>query len=256
MYLVITFNVTIALLYILLLKFLRTNLKGHAVVVGDSPMIVNSIISSDQQLFGNRDIFTIPRYLDLNVNQIEGSGLDGFSHQTNTKELVSVDTLQSQVTRLCNTATSHLDPCLAGINGDVLSWGKRRTNRQLSSNISTSVVRLVVRPYGFPCSIMIATKDQHNMWKSFGGDYWEIRLYGDNDTVLYVDMRDQGDGTYIGYFVIPESLDNGDNNEIQFHLNYTLEYSQCNGLRDMPKDWFIKGKKLKKTNVLFLKNFE
>ena len=237
MYLIITFNLTIAILYILLLKFLETGLKYHVVDYGVLPMTVDTI--SDQQTF-NRDVSPIPRYVDLNVIHIEGSDADGFIHRTITKELLSVDILQSKIKKICNTATSHNDPCLAGINDDDLSWERRQTDRQLSSNIHTSVVRLIVRPYGFPSSVVITTKDQHNVWKSVGGDHWEIRLYGDKDTVLYVDMRDKGDGTYIGYFVIPESLDNGD--EVQFHLNYTLEYSQCNGLRDMPKDWFIKGK--------------
>lgn len=231
-YLVITLNLTIAILYIFLLKFLRTNLKKH-IEIDDHPA------STGQQIVPR--ISPIPRYINLNVIRIEGSVADGFKHSEYTEESFSVDNLQSQINRMCNTATSYTDPCLAGINGDDLSWNKRQTDRQLSSNIRSSIVRLIVRSYGFPSSVVIKTKDQHNVWKSVGGDYWEIRLYGDKDTVLYVDMRDQGDGTYIGYFVIPKNLDDGDG-QVQFRLNYTLEYSQCNGLRDMPKDWFIKGK--------------
>ena len=213
---------SVGVLYILLLKFLQASLKSS----------VSNTSSEDPP---------IPRFVDVNVTKIVGSGTGTFKHHISTKETISIETLQNQINRICNTATSYIDLCLSDPDDD-LSWNGRPKDRQQSTSIHASVVRLVVRPFGFPSSVAIATKDQRNLWKSKGGDFWDVKVYGDKNTVLHVDVRDLGDGTYTGYFVIPKTLDDGDNKKsLRFRLNYTLEYSECNGLRDMPKDWFRQG---------------
>lgn len=113
-------------------------------------------------------------------------------------------------------------------------WVERNKNKTLRTSPKNSDFELVVRPVGFSNEICIEARDQMGNKKKNGGDYWRVTISG--PVQMNVVMQDQMNGTYVGYFTVPQPGN--------YTISCVLYYSMCDGLVDPPLDWFTKGKHL------------
>ena len=145
--------------------------------------------------------------------------------KTYTKERYDLNTLQSQMQNLCNQNVLN-DPCLKA-----LPWELREKRSANTTSADQSIVKVFVRPFGYPSIVQIISLNTLGETQTTGGDYWDVKLYGDKNTTVSIEMIDHDNGSYTGHFYLPEDLVLSNS---KFELKYVLEYSQCNGLRDMP----------------------
>ena len=106
-------------------------------------------------------------------------------------------------------------------------WGKiNRSNAAISDVIFTDI-----RPAGEFSKIFIQSKTSDNRTKLIGGDTWRVYVRGPSSVA--VTIFDHNNGTYEALFLIMEPG--------VYQLLIYLDYSLCDGFRDPPRDWFIKG---------------
>lgn len=122
-----------------------------------------------------------------------------------------------------------LSPCKSNLNWTQRS--KRDSPDETSARLST--IELFLRPVGYPSVVLIRTKNEGGVVKTHGGDFWDVKITGSPEIMIDVSMTDNDDGTYTGYFLLEMSG--------TYNVTCTLESSLCNGLRDPPDFWFIKG---------------
>ena len=124
---------------------------------------------------------------------------------------------------------SILKPCINNTQWGVVKkyWGKE--NR--SSARTSQVVYQDIRPAGEFSKIFIQSKTVDNRTKLIGGDSWRVHLYGPSS--LGATVFDHENGTYEILFLIMEP----GNYEVIIYLDFSL----CDGLKEPPADWFVKG---------------
>ena len=124
---------------------------------------------------------------------------------------------------------SILKPCINNTQWGLEKkyWGKE--NR--SSARTSQVVYTDIRPAGEFSKIFIQSKTADNRTKLIGGDSWRVHLHGPSSVGATV--FDHENGTYEILFLIMEP---GNYQVIIF-----LDFSLCDGLKEPPADWFIKG---------------
>jgi len=124
---------------------------------------------------------------------------------------------------------SILKPCINNTQWGVEKkyWGKE--NR--SSARTSQVVYTDIRPAGEFSKIFIQSKTADNRTKLIGGDSWRVHLHGSSSVGATV--FDHENGTYEILFLIMEP----GNYEVIIFLDFSL----CDGLKEPPADWFIKG---------------
>lgn len=88
-----------------------------------------------------------------------------------------------------------------------------------------------VRPAGEISRLFITTVNRNGEFKTEGGDSWRVKING--TASLSPRIQDKGDGTYEVVFLCKY--------EGIYNVYIYLDYSLCNGLRDPPVDWFIRG---------------
>ena len=103
---------------------------------------------------------------------------------------------------------------------------KTRTNAAASTIHSWDI-----RPAGEFSKFFIQSRTIEGRAKRFGGDWWRVYLEGPSS--LSASVFDHNNGTYEALFLI---LEPG-----VYKVEITLDYSLCDGLRDPPRDWFIRG---------------
>ena len=106
-------------------------------------------------------------------------------------------------------------------------WGKEnRTNARMSH-----VSFRDIKPAGEFTRIFIQSRTADGFPKMVGGDFWRVNLRGPSS----VDgtLIDHNNGTYEALFLIIEPG--------FYKLTFHLDYSLCDGLKEPPSDWFIKG---------------
>ena len=136
---------------------------------------------------------------------------------------------------------SIIKPC-----NDNMAWGQvtdgwSKLNR--SSPVASEVVFRDIRPAAEFSKIFIQSKTSDNRTKTIGGDTWRVYLRGPSSVAATV--FDHNNGTYEALFLIPEPG--------VYQVIILLDYSLCDGFRDPPRDWFIKGNaqgKFQKDGVL------
>ena len=122
-----------------------------------------------------------------------------------------------------------IKPCYDNMAWGQVKHGWEKSNR---SNASTSdVIFLDIRPAGEFSKIFIQSKTSDNRTKMIGGDTWRIHVRGPSSVAVTV--FDHNNGTYEALFLITEPG--------VYQLMIYLDYSLCDGFRDPPRDWFIKG---------------
>ena len=124
---------------------------------------------------------------------------------------------------------SMLKPC-----HDSMEWGlvKKYWGKENRSSARTSeVVYKDIRPAGEFSKIFIQSKTADNRTKLIGGDTWRVYAHGVSSVAAAI--FDHGNGTYEAVFLLTEPGN--------YHVMIYLDYSLCDGFKDPPRDWFIKG---------------
>ncbi|XP_057316371.1 uncharacterized protein LOC130657406 [Hydractinia symbiolongicarpus] len=111
------------------------------------------------------------------------------------------------------------------------AWSRRVKDKSKRTNVSLSEFSLTFNGLSGRAEIVINTYDSNGEKKQAGGDSWMIRVNG--AASMYVQMRDNNDGSYHTYFELPEVG--------TYKVVAILEFSLCDGLRDPPPWWFTNG---------------
>ena len=117
---------------------------------------------------------------------------------------------------------------------DNMAWGQvpdgwSKLNR--SSPVASEVVFWDIRPASEFSKIFIQSKTSDNRTKAIGGDTWRVYVRGPSSVAATV--FDHNNGTYEALFLITEPG--------VYQVIIYLDYSLCDGFRDPPRDWFVKG---------------
>ena len=104
------------------------------------------------------------------------------------------------------------------------------------SNVTTAwrsyVFDIDIRPAGQYSRFFIQSVAQDGTKRRTGGDSWRVHIRGSED--VPVTIMDQRNGIYEVFFLITEPG--------QYNAEIVLDYTLCDGMKDPPVDWFIKGK--------------
>ena len=120
-------------------------------------------------------------------------------------------------------------PCMSqmGWGETKPGWGKQNRSNAAASSISF----WDVRPAGEYSKFLIQSRTVDGRAKSIGGDWWRVYLRG--PASLAATIFDHNNGSYEVLFLLMEPG--------VYKVEIFLDYSLCDGLRDPPRDWFIKG---------------
>ncbi|KAJ7374436.1 hypothetical protein OS493_007542 [Desmophyllum pertusum] len=122
-----------------------------------------------------------------------------------------------------------MKPCYDNVAWGQVKNGWGKLNR---SNATTSdVIFKDIRPAGEFSKIFIQSKTSDHRTKLIGGDTWRVYVRGPSSVAATV--FDHNNGTYEALFLITETG--------VYKLLIYLDYSLCDGFKDPPRDWFIKG---------------
>lgn len=122
-----------------------------------------------------------------------------------------------------------LRPCAGN-----MEWG-RNTGSQHTQNRTDAAKSYLtlwdIRPAGQFSRFEIQSVTRDNVDKTVGGDSWRVHIRGPSS--MSPTVVDHNNGKYEVIFLVlePEKYD----------VEVILEYSLCDGYKDPPKDWFIKG---------------
>lgn len=88
-----------------------------------------------------------------------------------------------------------------------------------------------IRPAGQYSRFFIQSVAQDGTVKKSGGDSWRVHIQGDES--VPVTIMDHKNGVYEVFFLITEPG--------KYNAEIVLDYTLCDGMKDPPVDWFIKG---------------
>ncbi|XP_065057947.1 uncharacterized protein LOC135685803 isoform X2 [Rhopilema esculentum] len=106
-------------------------------------------------------------------------------------------------------------------------WKKKNRTDPLKSFVSL----WEIHPAGQFSRFFIQSQNSQGELKGRGGDGWRAHICG--PACLNPSIRDFGNGTYEIKFL---ALESG-----KYRAKIYLDYTLCDGLKDPPEDWFIKG---------------
>ncbi|XP_068682072.1 uncharacterized protein [Montipora foliosa] len=115
-----------------------------------------------------------------------------------------------------------------------MAWGDHGGYEPLANRTDATksyLTRWDIRPAGQFSRFDIQSATQDNLDKKIGGDSWRVHIRGPSS--LSPTVIDHNNGTYQVTFL---ALEPG-----KYDVEVVLEYSQCDGYKDPPKNWFIKG---------------
>ena len=95
----------------------------------------------------------------------------------------------------------------------------------------SEIFDLQIRPAGEYSRFFVQSRTHTAQRKTLGGDSW--RVYIEGPSHLAGTVFDHNNGVYEVLFLIMEPG--------IYQLLIYLDYSLCDGFRDPPRDWFIKG---------------
>ena len=121
-----------------------------------------------------------------------------------------------------------LKPCAQNMSWWHKNWDKNeRTNAEKSVIISKDI-----KPTGAYSKFFIQSRASDGRNKATGGDSWRVKIKGKASiSPTVIDLKNGQ------YEVIFMPLDPG-----RYRAEIYLDYSLCDGFRDPPEDWFIRGK--------------
>ena len=117
-----------------------------------------------------------------------------------------------------------------------VAWDAKPLDEKLQTQARRSYVKhMDIRPAGFFSKIYIQSVSVQNMNKTIGGDSWRVDIRGPSNTAATV--YDKNNGLYEAVF-LPEEPGS-------YRAEIVLDYSLCEGFKDPPLDWFMRGNKFK-----------
>ncbi|PFX19399.1 hypothetical protein AWC38_SpisGene16185 [Stylophora pistillata] len=122
-----------------------------------------------------------------------------------------------------------IQPCV-----DNMAWGQVKNHwvkLNRTNAVTSEVIFWDIKPAREFSKIFIQSKTSDNRTKMIGGDTWRVYLRGPSS--IAATLFDHNNGTYEALFLIMEPG--------IYQLMINLDYSLCDGFRDPPSDWFIKG---------------
>ena len=122
-----------------------------------------------------------------------------------------------------------LRPC-----ADNMKWGKNMNSWRDQSRTDAAKSYLTlwdIRPAGQFSRFEIQSVTKDNLDKTIGGDSWRVHVRGPSS--MSPTVIDHNNGKYEVIFLVLESG--------KYDVEVVLEYSLCDGYKDPPRDWFIKG---------------
>ena len=104
----------------------------------------------------------------------------------------------------------------------------------------SQVSQVISKPAGEHTRIRIDTYTNHGFKKRSGGDSFRVLLHGPD--TLAASVFDLHNGSYdaLALLITPGI----------YKLQVILDYSLCNGFRDPPTEWYVRGKMLVKSKNL------
>jgi len=112
-------------------------------------------------------------------------------------------------------------------------WNARPLDEKLQTQARNSYVKQMdIRPAGFFSKIYIQSVSVRHVNKTIGGDSWRVDIRGPSNMAATV--YDKNNGVYEAVF-LPEEPG-------PYWAEITLDYSLCEGFKDPPLDWFMRGK--------------
>ena len=114
-----------------------------------------------------------------------------------------------------------------------MKWDAKPLNAKLQTEAHKSYVKeMDIRPAGFFSKIYIQSVSVKNVNKTTGGDSWRVNIRGPSNMAATV--YDLTNGLYKAVFLPQEPG--------KYWAEIILDYTLCEGLKDPPLDWFIRGK--------------
>ena len=111
---------------------------------------------------------------------------------------------------------------------DAIPW----FNKNGRTDVETSFISIWdIRPAGEFSRVMLQTQYPNGTQKKYGGDFW--RCYVKGTTSVPVSKKDFWNGSYEFKFLLMEAGN--------YTLGLSLEYTLCDGIKEPPPDWFVKG---------------
>ena len=111
-------------------------------------------------------------------------------------------------------------------------WDATPLDEKLQTRASLSYVKSMdIKPAGFFSKIYIQSVSMENRNKTIGGDSWRVDIRGPSNMAATV--HDENNGLYEAVFLIEEPG--------LYRADIVLDYSLCEGFKDPPLDWFIRG---------------
>ncbi|XP_068683602.1 uncharacterized protein [Montipora foliosa] len=113
-----------------------------------------------------------------------------------------------------------------------MAWDAKPLNAKLQTEAHKSYVKeMDIRPAGFFSKIYIQSVSVKNVNKTTGGDSWRVNIRGPSNMAATV--YDLSNGLYKAVFLPQEPG--------KYWAEIILDYTLCEGLKDPPLDWFIRG---------------
>ena len=111
-------------------------------------------------------------------------------------------------------------------------WDATPLDEKLQTRASISyVTHMDIKSAGFVSKIYIQSVSIENRNKTIGGDSWRVDIRGPSNMAATV--HDKNNGLYEAVFLIEEPG--------LYRAEIVLDYSLCEGFKDPPLDWFIRG---------------
>lgn len=111
-------------------------------------------------------------------------------------------------------------------------WNAAPLDEKLQTRASKSYVKqLDIKPAGFFSKIYIQSVSVMNVNKTIGGDSWRVDVRGPSNMAATV--YDKNNGLYEAVFLLEEPG--------LYRAEIILDYSLCEGFKDPPLDWFVRG---------------
>lgn len=111
------------------------------------------------------------------------------------------------------------------------TWKPSR-NKEKATDPNTSFISLWdIKPVGEYSRFSIQSQTRDGRPKTQGGDSWRVLIRGPSS--ISPTVVDHDNGTYEVLFLAMEAG--------VYAVNVTLDFTLCDGFKDPPVDWFIKG---------------
>lgn len=166
-----------------------------------------------------------PREKLLTLSGSHGNGIPGDDSKLNQRQSKTFVHNWCRVQKWRVDWKGIISPCIGNTD-----WG--RVMSQSPTDPMTSYIYLWdINPAGQFSRFFIQSQTKDGTSKVIGGDAWRVHISG--PAYLAPVVIDHNNGSYEVLFLAMEAG--------KYQIEIMLDYSLCDGIRDPPSDWFIKG---------------